>query len=115
MDEIEEIEERTDYSSKEVIANLPDDLGHYLKAYIADCGLDDLSDLDDFMNGAGQIQQLVILAEYSILQFGVLLTVLKEQDLKLADDAKDALSLVSELFSLLSGHMELLMAPEKRH
>lgn len=113
--EEEELEERKDYSSREVIANLPDDLGHYLKAYIADCGLDDLSDMDDFMNGAGQIQQLVMLSEYSILQFGVLLTVLKEQELTLADDAKDALSLVAELLSLLSGHMELLLAPKNRH
>jgi len=104
-----------EYAVAKIMDSLPKDLSRELRAYIDTCGALDLGKLNAALEGSGQLRQLVILAEYSVLQFGVLLTVLKEQDLVLAKDAKDAVGMVAGILRTLSGHMELLLAPEIKH
>lgn len=110
-----EYDDSQEYSIAEVSRNLPETLASELQDYIDTVGLADLRQLNVMMRKGGQLAQLVVLSEYSILQFGILLTVLKEQDLVLADDAKDALGMVADILRTLSGHMELLLAPEVKH
>lgn len=111
----DDFDDSQEYSIAEVSRNLPETLASELQDYIANVGLQDLTQLNSVLGDAGQLLQLVMLSEYSILQFGILLTVLKEQDLVLADDAKDALGMVANILRTLSGHMELLLAPEIKH
>lgn len=112
---VDEYEDSQDYSIAEVSKNLPKDLAEELHGYTDTVGLHYLAKLNSALLDQGQIHQLVVLSEYSILQFGILLTVLKDQDLGLADDAKNAVGVVAENLRSLAGHMELLLAPEIKH
>lgn len=111
----DEYEDREEYSIAEVSKNLPEILARELKSFTDDAGLHYLSLINQALQDEGQLLQLVILSEYSILQFGILQTVLKEQELVLADDAKNAVSLVASNLRELSDHLELLLAPAVKH
>lgn len=111
----EDEEYSTEYSIVDILKALPKELSAELDSYIKDCTLQLLDEIDGAIGEMGQILQMVVMSEYGILQFGILLTVLRENDLVLADDAKEALSRVAENLRLLSGHIELLTAPSTRH
>ena len=111
----DELEDYQEYAIAAVSKNLPQSLAEELLDYIDTVGLQDLKRLNVLLREGGQLQQLVVLSEYSILQFGILLTVLKDQDLVLAEDARNALAKVADILRTLSGHMELLLAPEIKH
>lgn len=113
--EEDEYEESQEFSIAEVSKNLPEDLAEDLSAYIDTCGLTDLHQVNAAMDGLGQLNQLMILSEYSVLQFGILLTILQDQDLVLAEDAKQAVAVTADILRRLSGHLELLIAPKTRH
>ena len=112
---MEEDEYTTEYSITDIIGRLPDTLQAELQTFIRKFSLEPLDAVDDAIGGWGQIIQLMILSEYSILQFGVLLTVLHEQDLVLATDSKESLGKIADVFRLLAGHIDLLTAPAARH
>ena len=111
----DDLKDYQEYAIAAVSKNLPQSLAEELLDYIDTAGLQDLKRLNVLLREGGQLQQLVVLSEYSILQFGILLTVLKDQDLVLADDARNALAMVADILRTLSGHMELLLAPEIKH
>jgi len=115
VEEEYEYEDSQEYSIAEVSKNLPETLASELKSFTDEAGLHYLSLLNNALQDEGQLLQLVILSEYSILQFGILQTVIKDQELVLAEDAKNAVSLVASNLRLLSGHLELLLAPEVKH
>jgi hypothetical protein len=110
-----EYEDSQEYSIAEISKNLPEELSEELAEYVQQCGLSELRQLNTLMGGDGQLRQMVIMSEYSILQFGVLLTTLKEHDLVLADDAKEAIGMIADILATLAGHMELLLAPKIKH
>lgn len=111
----DEYEDSQDYSIAEVSKNLPEELAEEFQAYIDIAGLQDMTRLNAAIGEVGQLQQLVVLSEYSILQFGILLTVLKEQDLVLAEDARNAVEMAAGNLRALSDHLELLLAPKIKH
>jgi hypothetical protein len=112
---MEEDEYTTEYSITDIIGRLPDTLQAELQTFIRKFSLEPLDAVDDAIGSWGQVIQLMILSEYSILQFGVLLAVLQEQDLVLAADSKESLSNIAEVLRLLAGHIDLLIAPTTRH
>ena len=111
----DDLKDNQEYAIAAVSKNLPQSLAEELLDYIDTAGLQDLKRLNALLREGGQLQQLVVLSEYSILQFGILLTVLKDQDLVLAEDARNALAMVADILRTLSGHMELLLAPKIKH
>lgn len=112
---MEEDEYSTEYGINDIIGRLPESLQTELQGFIRKFSLEPLDAVDDAIGDWGQIIQLMILSEYSVLQFGVLLTVLQEQELVLADDSKESLGNIAEVFRLLAGHIDLLIAPTTRH
>jgi len=112
---MEEDEYSTEYGITDITGILPEELCAELQTFIREFSLEPLDAVDDAIGSWGQIIQLMILSEYSILQFGVLLTVLQEQDLVLADDSKESLGRIANVFRLLAGHIDLLTAPATRH
>ncbi len=112
---MEDEEYSTEYGIADILKALPEELSAELDSYIKSCTLQMLDEIDGAIGGMGQILQMLVMSEYGILQFGILLTVLRENDLVLADDAKEALSRVAENLRALSGHIELLTAPSTRH
>ena len=112
---MEEDEYSTEYGINDIIGRLPEGLQTELQGFIRKFSLEPLDAVDDAIGDWGQIIQLMILSEYSVLQFGVLLTILQEQELVLADDSKESLGNIAEVFRLRAGHIDLLIAPTTRH
>jgi len=111
----EDEEYSTEYGIADILKALPEELSVELDSYIKNCSTRTLDEIDGAIGGMGQILQMIVMSEYGILQFGILLTLLHENDLVLADDAKEALWRVAEILRALSGHIELLTAPSTRH
>lgn len=109
------ISEVAGYTVEEIVSSLPTELRNMLQDHIRICTINYLDAIDSAIGFIDPIFQKIIATNYLIYQFGVLTSVLSDNDLVLAGESKRALQELADDLRTIAGHIELLIAPKERH